>query len=185
MISILGYLDHQPTIHGALEQQGILDFAFKALYENILPVAVIPPNYRGENYIKDVMQRFQNSALPYTVAQVNTDSSQKIQQRWFQTIDDALAHNSDTALMSFIVAAWVIYIQKSLDADELNDPLRDEFYNAHQQNKNPVTPFLLIAGADRFNFSDSVPFMAAVLDDYRTLKKSQINTALSQFLSHH
>jgi fructuronate reductase len=188
IISVLGYLANQATVHQSLEQASILDFVQKALHENVLPVTTIPSTYRGEDYISEVMQRFSNCALPYTVQQVNTDSSIKIQQRWFPTIDDALAQNADTALMSFSLAGWIIYVQKALDADELNDPLRDVFLAAHQRgclqrDQYIVQQFLLIAGADRFRFSDSGPFMASVLNDYKMLKYTEIETALTQFFS--
>ncbi|MGI9288012.1 MAG: mannitol dehydrogenase family protein [Pseudomonadales bacterium] len=183
IISILGYLDNQATVHQALEQPSILDFVQKALHENVLPVATLPTDFKGEGYISDVIQRFRNSALPYTVQQVNTDSSQKIQQRWFPTIDDALAQYADSALMSFMVAAWAIYVHKALDAGELNDPLRDDFLAAQRQGEDIVSQFLLIAGADRFGFYNSTPFMAAVLSDYNTLQNTEITTALTQFLS--
>jgi fructuronate reductase len=83
IISVLGYLAGHPSVHQALEQPSIQDFVARALHENVLPVVT----------------------MPYTVAQVNTDSSQKIQQRWFPTLDDALARNADTAMMSFVIAA--------------------------------------------------------------------------------
>lgn len=183
IISVLGYLDNRPTVHQALEEPSILDFTQKALHKNVLPVTIMPSNYKGKGYISEVIQRFENNALPYVVQQVNTDSSQKIQQRWFPTIDDALAQNTHTALMSFIVAAWVIYVQKALDAGELNDPLRDEFLAVHQQSEEIVRQFLLIAGADRFDFFKSVPFMATILNNYETLKNTEIITGLTQFLS--
>ncbi len=196
IISVLGYLEGHPTIHQALEQASILDFVQRALLKNVLPVATIPVNVKGEDYIADVTKRFTNSALPYNVQQVNTDSSQKIQQRWFPTIDDALAKSStqaaDTTLMSFMVAAWVLYIQKALNAGELNDPLHDQFIAAqltiqrqepHRQDEGLVHQFLLIAGAGRFRFLNSAAFMSTVLSNYQTLKNTDISTALVQLLS--
>lgn len=188
IISVLGYLDKQPTVHQALEQPGILGFAQKTLYANVLPVATIPTNCKGEDYIAEVIARFQNKFLPYKVQQVNTDSSQKIQQRWFPTIDDALTLNADTTLMSFIVAAWIVYIQKALDAGELNDPLHDDFLTTHQQGphqqeKDTIQQFLVIAGANRYRFLNSEPFMATVLAHYKTLKNTAIKTAVNKLLS--
>jgi fructuronate reductase len=183
IIAVLGYLAKRASVHQALEQASILEFAQKALHENVLPVAVMPSSHRGEDYISEVIQRFRNSALPYAVQQVNTDSSQKIQQRWFPTIDDALAQNADTALMSFSLAAWVIYVERALDADELNDPLRDAFLAVHRQDRDIVQQFLVLAGADRFHFFNSVPFMATVVNNYQTLKNTEITVALAQFLS--
>lgn len=183
IISVLGYLNGQASVHQALEQAAILDFFQQALHDSILPVATIPANYKGEDYIFEVLQRFKNSALPYAVQQVNTDSSQKIQQRWFPTIDDALAQQADTGLLSFIVAAWVSYVLKALGAGELNDPLCDKFMTAQRHGGDVVQQFLLIAGADRFSFFQSTDFMEAVMSDYKTLENTDITTALVQHLS--
>lgn len=183
IISVLGYLDQRQTIHEALQQPCILKFAQKALYETLLPITEIPLNSRGEDYIADVIKRFQNSALPYTVQQVNSDSSQKIQQRWFPSIDNALMKNANTKLMSFAVAAWVIYIEQALDAGELNDPLSDDLLVAYENNRETVQEFLVIAGANRFNFINSAAFMTDTLQAYKTLKQSNIISAINEFLS--
>ena len=116
------------------------------------------------------------------------NSSQKIQQRWFPTIDDALAQNADTALMSFSLAAWVLYVQKALESEELEDPLRYQYLSAHQQDSHQqgqdiVQHCLAIAGADRFRFFHSTAFMGTLLNDYKTLENTEITSALRQFLS--
>jgi len=183
IISVLGYLDQRQTIHEALQQPCILKFAQKALYETLLPITEIPLNSRGEDYIADVLKRFQNSALPYTVQQVNSDSSQKIQQRWFPSIDHALMKNANTKLMSFTVAAWVIYIEQALDAGELNDPLSDDLLVAYENNRETVQQFLVIAGANRFSFINSIAFMTDTLQAYKTLKHANIISAINEFLS--
>ena len=188
IISVLGYLNGQVSVHQALEHASIRNFALAVLHENVLPVATIPQECRGEDYIVDVIKRFDNQSLPYKVQQVNTDSSQKIQQRWFPTIDDALAQDTDTALMSFSVAAWIIYVQTALDARELNDPLGDEFLVLHQQRRqlepnDLIARMLIIAGADRFVFSGYEPFMMSVSEHYQTLENVDITRALNQLLS--
>lgn len=183
IISVLGYLDQRQTIHEALQQPCILKFVQKALYETLLPITEIPLNFRGEDYIADVIKRFQNSALPYTVQQVNSDSSQKIQQRWFPSIDHALMKNANTKLISFAVAAWVIYIEQALDAGELNDPLSDDLLVAYENNRETVQQFLVIAGANRFSFINSVAFMTDTLQAYKTLKHANIISAINEFLS--
>lgn len=183
VISVLGYLSHHAEVHTALEDPSILEFVQKALHENLMPVTIIPTNYCGEDYIYGIIKRFQNKSLPYLVQQVNSDSSQKIQQRWLPSIDDALAQNTGTEFMSFAIAAWVIYVEKALAAKELNDPLIDDFSEAQKNGTEVLKQFLIIAGADRFKFIHSAPFMATALTHYAMLKNSNINVALNQFLS--
>ncbi len=182
IISVLGYLNARAMVHEALEDLPILEFVKKILHENFLPVTEIPRDCLAEDYICEVMQRFKNKALPYAVQQVNTDSSQKIQQRWFKNIDDALKKNLDTKLMSFVLAAWVLYIEQALDRGQLSDPQKDSFVEAHKNDAEPVQQFLKIAGADGFFFSNHDPFMNDVLYLYKKIKRSDITRAISQVL---
>jgi mannitol-1-phosphate/altronate dehydrogenase len=146
-------------------------------------VTEIPQGYQGKDYIAEVIQRFQNSALPYFAQQVNSDSSQKIILRWFPSIDNALLKNTDTAFMSFIVAAWVVYVERALDANELNDPLDHHLMKANQKNVQTVEQFLTIIGASHFNFTASARFMTDVTNAYQTLTDINISNALSDFLT--
>lgn len=183
IIAVLAYLAGHKTIHQALEQPYILQFAERALCENILPVTEIPQGYQGKDYIAEVIKRFQNSALPYFAQQVNSDSSQKINLRWFPSIDNALLKNRDTAFMSFIVAAWIVYVERALDANELNDPLAHHLVKVHQNNAKTVEQFLEIIGANHFNFMTSSRFMADVIDAHQTLTHSNITDTLRDFLT--
>ena len=185
IIAVLGYLDNREMIHQALKQPYILKFVQKALHENLLPVTNIPEDCRGEDYISVVIQRFHNSGTPYRAQQVNSDSSQKIRLRWFPSIDNALAQHTNTKLMSFFVAAWVIYIEKALSAGELSDPLSDHFSSEYENDVETVHHFLVVAGANSFNFINSALFMSDVLDTYITLKQSDVKVALNLFLAKH
>jgi len=183
IIAVLAHLTGHKNIHNALEHPPILEFVVRMLRETILPVTDIPEGFEGSDYIIDVIQRFQNSALPYSAQQVNTDSSQKINLRWFPTIDDALKTCNDTRLMSFMIAAWVIYIEKALEDDELSDPLHAELVKIHQNGSTNIGQFLKAIGADKFSFMDSSSFMADVTHAYETLSDNDISIAITDVLN--
>jgi len=63
----------------------------------------------GAAFTKDISSFERN--LPYANLQVGTDSSQKIQQRWFPTIEVAVNQNRDASYFAFSLAAWVVFIQ--------------------------------------------------------------------------
>jgi fructuronate reductase len=183
IIAVLAHLTGHKNIHDALEHPPILEFVGRVLRESILPVTDIPEGYEGSDYIIDVIQRFQNSALPYSAQQVNTDSSQKINLRWFPTIDDALMKSNDTTLMSFMIAAWVVYIEKALEDDELSDPLHAELFKIHQNGSTNIGQFLKAIGADKFSFMDSSSFMADVTRAYETLSYTDVSIAITDVLN--
>ena len=179
----LGYLAGDQLIHQALERPPILTFVKQTLLNNVLPVAQIPEDSDSKAYIAQVLVRFQNSALPYAVLQVGTDSSQKIQQRWLPTFDDALERKGDISYLTFSLAAWVVYMKKALISDELNDPLRAEFSQIENgDDATTVRRFLTLAGAEKFHFFKHSVFMASVNSHYRAITNLGIEAALAEFL---
>lgn len=182
IVAVLGYLVGERSIHEALNHSQILTFVQRALLKNVLPVTPIPEGGSGKKYIKQVLGRFQNRALPYAVLQVGTDSSQKIQQRWLPTIDGALEQGYAPSYLAFSLAAWVVYIQKSLINSELNDPLRNEFEHCNKiNNPQTVSSFLALCGAERFKFFSHNNFMTTVYSHYLAINNVGIEQALNNF----
>jgi len=184
LISTIGHLFGDRFVHETLERPAALKFMRQALYENVLPNAAVPQGYDGAAYIEDVIERFQNGHLPYANLQVGTDSSQKIQQRWFPTIDQALARNGDSAYFEFSLAAWVNFIQIALENDVLNDPKKSEFKQVDTDNLcQMIISYLTVADADKSVFFHTSDFMTAITKQARNIRDNGIKTALSEFLS--
>lgn len=184
IISTLGYLSGYTYVHEALEQSEILKFTRQALYENVLPNAQVPDGYDGTEYIESVIERFQNGNLPYGTLQVGTDSSQKIQQRWFPTIDQCLANNSDTSYFEFCLGAWAIFIKTALDNAVLNDPETRDFHSINTEStKLMIASYLKIANADKFEFYQSQKFMKSVKSYAEKIQEYGLQNHLLKFLN--
>ena len=181
MISALGYLAGDRSIHEALNRPAILNFVKEALIQNIRPATQIPEGSDALVYIKEIFDRFQNQALPYAVLQVGTDSSQKIEQRWLPTIDSALAQNKDASFLAFSLGAWVAYVVRALRSGELNDPLRAEFLK-HIESNTIVSRYLTLAGAEQFKFFTDLKFMRLVQDSYKHILEDGVEQALTKFI---
>lgn len=162
-IAVLGYLDDHTTVHATLAQPDIQTFIHDLLHNDLLPVTDIPDGANGQDYVAAVLERFQNAALPYQVQQINTDCSQKIQQRWFPSIDRALAQGKSSERLSLMLAAWFTYVQTALPRDQLNDPCAKDYLRLAPANAT-LEDYLAIAGADQFAFSTHAVF----LDQVRT-----------------
>ena len=178
-IAVIGYLDQQPTVHEALQQPGTEQFVQDLLIDNLLQVTRVPAGENALRYIASVMQRFHNSALPYQVQQINTDCSQKIQQRWFPSIDDALTVPHNTERLSLILAIWVVYVEQALTAQALNDPAAERF-RVVPVEADRCAAFLDIAGAAQFDFSTNPAFMAEVKAHYNRLLEAPVQSLLNQ-----
>ena len=164
-----------------MERPEIFKFTRQALYENVLPNAAVPEGHDGASYIESVIGRFQNGNLPYGNLQVGTDSSQKIQQRWFPTIDKALSNNADTSYFEFSLGAWVIFIQTALKNIVLNDPKKSEFQKTI--SNETVSPYLKIANADQFAFYNQSTFINCVNEYAHKIRENGIKKAIVDFES--
>jgi fructuronate reductase len=186
MLAAMGYLAGDQYVHEALRRASMASFAEQALKLNVLPVTHVPSGMSGTTYIDEVLARFRNHHLPYAVLQVGTDSSQKIQQRWFPAIDDALRVGSASDYMAFAVATWASFIRKALEQNDLNDPLSDAFAQSSATTNTDTTDFatrmhgyLRLAGAERFDFYHNQAFMDRVTQCHISIERLGVEQALS------
>lgn len=181
--STLGYLYETTYVHEALGKPSIFTFMRQALYQNVLPNADVPEGYEGANYIEDVIKRFQNTNLPYANLQVGTDSSQKIQQRWFPTIDKALEKGNDCSYFALCLAAWIVFVETALQNDVLNDPKLFEFKQVNTDNAHErVKSYLKIASARKYAFSSNSKFTTQIIEHVNEIKTNGIDKTLVAFL---
>lgn len=184
MLAMMGYLMGDNFIHEAIERPVLARFADEALRLNVLPVTHVPSNMSGETYIQDVFTRFRNHHLPYRVLQVGSDSSQKIQQRWFPAIDDALSQQADVSYLAFAVAAWACFVEQAVANDVLNDPQKARLSACVQKQKVvDIADLLVIAEADKFTFYQHQGFMEQVRQYQLSIASSGIQTGLETFFN--
>ena len=184
MVSTFGHLFGATYVHEALEEEDVFAFMRQALYKNVLPNAEVPVGYDGAEYIEDVIKRFQNGNLPYANLQVGTDSSQKIQQRWFPTIDAALSRGNDTSYFAFCLAAWAVFIETALKNGTLNDPKKSDFMQVEPHDVGEwVLGYLKISNANQYDFYAQSDFILPVIDYARDIKNKGIKSSLKKFLN--
>jgi len=182
--STLGYLTGDKYVHEAIERPDVFEFMRRALYENVLPNAEVPAGYDGAAYIKDVIKRFQNANLPYANLQVGTDSSQKIQQRWFPTIERAVSQNVDSSYFAFSLGAWTNFIHSALESDVLNDPKKEALKSVEADDiERRLFAYLKIANADKFEFYRNDDFITSTAEYAQTIKTAGIEQTLAEFLA--
>ena len=183
MASSFGYLSGDIFVHEALRRSEVKSFMQQALRENVLPHATAPDGHSGEKYIEAVIERFQNENLPYANLQVGTDSSQKIQQRWFPTIDIAMTKNAKVPYFAFSLGTWVVFIKTAINAGVLNDPKSDMFGKVQTDDMGQrVSAYLNIASAQPFAFYNEADFMQTVVQHAKSIETLGIKAAMTAFL---
>lgn len=81
-------------------------------------------------YCQSLIARFSNETLNHRLAQIATDGSQKIPQRWLAHIEENRAASNVLSTTEMALAAWMIYMGgKRRDGMDLpiNDPLQKTF----------------------------------------------------------
>ena len=186
VIAVLGYLLGEEHVHVALENTEVQEFTRDFLRGDVLPVTPMPREVDGVVYIEDIFARFENAALPYKTTQVCSDSSQKIQHRWFPTIDAAVSSGAESRRVALVLAAWVAAVERMVQTEEVQDPKRDELIASITESRSTnekVEKTLAIAGAARWRFSNNPSFMNAVVSSSVGIRERGIESVLVEHMA--
>ena len=114
--------------------QTIADPAFKRLVNALMREAegTLEPvgGVDFAAYAAQLISRFGNPANGHRCAQVATDGSQKIPQRWIAVAAERLAKGEGVSAISLATAGWIRYVYGSNELDQkiaLQDPLASKF----------------------------------------------------------
>lgn len=181
IIGAIGYLLGETYTHSALKHRGLARFSRNALAEEVHGFMALPPASDGLAYIDTCLERFRNASLPYLIAQLCSDSSEKVQQRWFPSIERLIRCRRPPRYFTFALAAWAIQIEQAIDERTLVDSRRGELtevLEGNRQTGSPVRGLLRVAGAQTYEFWNDSHVMNATECAYREIKRWGIDEAL-------
>ena len=184
IIAVTGALTGVEHVHEALLNEDLMHFTRRILSEEVHRAATLPTGADGDRYIDEIFARFRNAAVPYKVAQVCSDSSEKIAQRWFPTIDRNLANRRLPRGFAFVLAAWVRYVEAAFEHGNLVDPKREALSRCLREGgtaEHMVKSALCVAGAGRFAFAEDERFMQCVTEDFRDIGQRGIAFVIRTF----
>ena len=99
-------------------------FLNKLLEEEILPTVDASDTLNPEHYVAQTLTRFKNRHIQHLLSQIAWDGSQKLPPRLLNTVKDNLAANRSIHLLSATVAAWIIFVIRSVQTNKkLVDPM--------------------------------------------------------------
>ncbi|MBP2167512.1 fructuronate reductase [Erwinia toletana] len=127
-LAYLGYLGGYQHISDCMADQNYL------LAARQLMLAEQAPTLRTRDvdlpaYADSLIARYQNRAIKHRTYQIATDGSQKLPQRWLDSIRWHLKNGSCFDLLALGVAGWMRYVSgvdEQGAAIVINDPLKDE-----------------------------------------------------------
>jgi fructuronate reductase len=183
-IAYLGLLSGHDTVAKSFGDSAIRAFV-QALWAEA--AATLPTNagLDTQHYVRELTQRFDNTALAHRTAQIANDGSQKLPQRIIGTALDRLAAGDSADRLMLAVAAWIRAAElrgTNLPANHFTDPLDSKLAGLPpgQPAEDTVRAVFDIAG-----FAGGSPYRAALEAITSThldaLRKGGVPAALAAF----
>lgn len=144
--SAIAYLAVQAgwaTVDAAMAQGALARYVEQLLRDEVAPtVAHELSGFDIAAYRAQLMQRFANPALAHRTQQIAMDGSQKLPQRWLNTVRDRLAAGAPIESLALALAAWVTHLRGHDEAGRtyaLDDPLAAELSALHARSMSLPT----------------------------------------------
>jgi fructuronate reductase len=146
-VAYLGLLAGWATVDRAMDQPALRRFIDQMMRDEVAPtLAPALPGFDLAAYRAQVLRRFANPALAHATLQIAMDGSQKLPQRWLNTVRDRLAAGAPVEHLALALAAWVLHLGRG----SIDDPLAAELAGLHARALAQPTPRERAAEITRF-----------------------------------
>ena len=125
-IAYLGVMAGWPTVDRAIAEPALRRFIEALMREEIEPTLADRVDADLATYRARLIERFANPALAHRTLQIAMDGSQKIPQRWLDTVRERLAAGASIDGLALAVAAWLHFLRGFDErgrAHAIDDPL--------------------------------------------------------------
>jgi fructuronate reductase len=114
-------------VHQAIADPAIRPFIERLMREEAAPTIDAAPGQDLIAYADALIERFANPALDHRLIQIAMDGSQKIPQRWLETLAWHQARSARCPSLEVAIAAWIAFLRSDHPVD---DPLADKLREA-------------------------------------------------------
>jgi fructuronate reductase len=129
-LAYLGTLAGLRTVAEAMQNRTLAAFVQSLMIEDVLPTLIAPRGLDLRQYVDAILRRFRNTAIRHPLAQIAWDGSQKLPNRLFGTIADALAAQAPIERLCVSVAAWMQFVRsRALQGERVIDPSAEKLFD--------------------------------------------------------
>ncbi|MFD1802450.1 mannitol dehydrogenase family protein [Mixta tenebrionis] len=187
-LAYLGYLAGYQHISDCMADEHFLRAA------HTLMLAEQAPTLRTQNvdlnaYADSLIARYKNRAIKHRTWQIASDGTQKLPQRWLDSIRWHLAHQSRFDLLALGVAGWIRYVSgvdEQGAAIEINDPLKEtlaQLVSESNDGEARITALLSLQKVFGEDLPANTQFTARVLHFYQQLQQYGAKETVKQVIT--
>ena len=137
MLAYSGYMAGFDFIYQVMQSAPLVAALERFWRTEVEPTVEAPDAMNLGDYQRQLSARFANAALAHKTYQIAMDGSQKIPQRWLNTLRAQLASGGSITLLSFGLANWIRYVggvNEQGAAITVQDPMAAVLRDVHQQH---------------------------------------------------
>ena len=174
-LAYLGILKGRETVADAMADPELAAFARALMVEEITPSLTAPAGFDLVAYREAVLKRFRNPAMRHLLSQIAWDGSQKLPNRLFGLIEEALTAGRSVARPARTIAAWFLFLRLRAKnrGEKLVDPLAplllETAARANNDAAHDVDLFLSLKPVFPTALSGNATFRSALVDAYSEL----------------
>lgn len=183
LIAYLGFLAGYDYVH-----QVVNDADFASLVERymdeVVPGLQLPDSFDLGGYRQQLLERFGNAALNHRTAQIAEDGSQKIVQRWLNSVAHADCANLNAHALA--LAGWVAFqnsIRANGEAYQVIDPMAQVLKKIVEQSEEGVIERVLQQLGLASMIDQQPQFIRQTSDYLRDIKLQGVQNTVNQFIS--
>ena len=176
-LAYLGLLRGFETVAEAMADPQLAGFVRGLMAEDVTPSLALPVGFDLPAYREAVLKRFRNPAMRHLLSQIAWDGSQKLPNRLFGLIGEAIGANRSVARPARSVGAWLVFLRgKARSGDKLVDPLAPVLLEtAARATGDPAHDVALFLGLEAVcprTLAANETFISALVEAYAELLRS-------------
>jgi fructuronate reductase len=125
LLAYCGLARGHTFVHETITDPGLAALVFRQIAEEAVPTITAAPGQDLFRYAGALLERFSNPALNHQLIQIAMDGSQKIPQRWLETLAASQQQGRECPAILAGIAAWLRHVRGDNEAKwgAVDDPI--------------------------------------------------------------